>query len=201
MRPENSRRSSASGESASSTRSAQTFPPTSSRYVLIASQSMLGLAIRSTDGSTWRMALLVLGAVVLVQSAVVQRWSVVPNPTFDRRGREPPVSLRAGAADESGQVQSVLFGYGHNRGLAGLIDDVGAGLGGFHQRRGGRSSLEDHRGVIVDAHPRTRQLPGGDPVPEGLGSAGLTMVVRACTAGNEPEPIVEWDQGPEGVGR
>src|SRR5699024_12614434 len=80
--------SSASGESASSTRSAQTFPPTSSRYVLIASQSMLGLAISSTDGSTWRMALLVQGAVVLVQSAVVQRWSVVPNPTFDRRGCE-----------------------------------------------------------------------------------------------------------------
>ena len=57
------------------------------------------------------------------------------------------------------------------------------------------------RGVIVDAHPRTRQLTGGDPVPEGLGSAGLTMVVRACAAGNEPEPVSEWGQRPEGVGR
>src|SRR5699024_694918 len=121
MRPENSRRSSASGESASSTRSAQMFPPTSSRYVLIASQSMLGLAISSTDGSTWRMALLVQGAVVLVQSAVAQRWSVVPNPTFDRRGCEPPVSLRAGAADESRQVESAELGLVHHRGFAGLI--------------------------------------------------------------------------------
>src|SRR5699024_924349 len=161
-------------------------PPTSSRYVLIASQSMLGLAISSTDGSTWRMALLVQGAVVLVQSAVVQRWSVVPNPTFDRRGCEPPVSLRAGAADESRQVESAELG-----GVAVLSDDVGAGLVRVPPHRDGHRALADHRGVIVDAHPRTRQLTGGDPVPEGLGSAGLTMVVRACTAGNEPEPIVE----------
>src|SRR5699024_3280237 len=197
---ENSRRSSASGESASSTRSAQMFPPTSSRYVLIASQAMLGLAISSTDGSTGRMALLVQDAVVLVQSAVVQRWSVVPNPTFDRRGCEPPVSLRAGAADESRQVESAELEFVHHRGLAGLIDDVGAGLGGFHQHRGGRRILEDHRGVVVDGRPRARQLTGGDPVPEGLGSAGLTVIVRAGAAGNEPEPVSEWGQRPEGVG-
>src|SRR5699024_4219003 len=189
MRPENSRRSSASGESASSTRSAQMFPPTSSRYVLIASQSMLGLAISSTDGSTWRMALLVQGAVVLVQSAVVQRWSVVPNPTFDRRGCEPPVSLRAGSADESRQFESVELVVVQHRGFGDLIDVVGADLGVFHQHRGGSRVLEGHRGVLVDGRPRARQLTGGDPVPEGLGSAGLTMVVRACAAGNEPEPV------------
>src|SRR5699024_9880592 len=103
-------------------RSAQTLPPTSSRYVLIASQSMLGLASSSTDGSTWRMALLVQGAVVLVQIAVVQRWSVVANPTFDRRGCELSVSVRAEAADESRQVESAELVFVHHRGLAGRID-------------------------------------------------------------------------------
>src|SRR5699024_4708707 len=144
----------------------------------IASQSMLGLASSSTDGSTWRMALLVQGAVVLVQGAVVQRWSVVPNPTFDRRGCELSVSVRAEAADESRQVESAELGFVHHRGLAGRIDDIGAGFGSFDQHRGGRRVLEDHRGVIVDGHPRARQLTGGDPLPEGLGSAGLTVIVR-----------------------
>ena len=63
------------------------------------------------------------------------------------------MSLRAGAADESRQVESAELGLVHHRGFAGLIDDVGAGLGGFHQHRGGRRALEDHRGVIVDGRP------------------------------------------------